>query len=232
MTRPTLKVETRKITGRKVKTLRRKGILPANLYGQSIKSQSLKVPQTDFAKIFAKTGESGLIDLVVDQAKSALPVLVGNIQTDPVTDNILHVDFRQVDLAQKTTVSVAIELVGEAPGIEGGEGVLIQPLLEVEVEALPEELPDHLELDVSGLVAINDVLRVSDIKVGSGVIVKAEANEVVAKIEAPAEEEEPESNEEEPEVIGEKDKEAESTSEKEGSAEPKESAKPEEKRRR
>lgn len=201
MVRPSLKVESRKTTGRKVKTLRREGILPANLYGQAVKSQSLQVAQADFKKIFAKTGESGLIDLVIDQAKSARPVLVGDIQTDPVTDNILHVDFRQVDLTKKTTVSVAIELVGEAPGAEGGEGVLIQPLLEVEVEALPEDLPDHLELDVSSLAAINDVLRVSDIKTSSQVTIKAEDNEVVAKIEAPTEEEEI-APAEEPEVIG------------------------------
>lgn len=208
MARPKLVVDKRKITGRKVKALRREGLLPANLYGQGIKSQALQLGYKDFLSVFEKTGESGLIDLVIGKAKSAHPVLVGDIQVDPVTDKILHVDFRQVDLTQKTQVSVPIELVGEAPGAEGGEGILIQPLLEVEVEALPEELPDHLEADVSSLKEINDATRVADLKVNDGVTIMADKEEVVAKLEAPAEEEEP-APVEEPEVIGKEGKEEE-----------------------
>lgn len=205
MVRPKLVVDERTVTGRKVKALRREGILPANLYGQGIKSQGLQVDYQSFFSIFEKTGESGLIDLFVGQAKTACPVLVGDIQVDPVTDKILHVDFRQVDLTKKTQVAVPIELIGQAPGAEGGEGVLIQTLLEVEVEALPEELPDRLEADISSLQKINDVIRVSDLKLSSGIIIKANENEVVAKIETPIKEEVVAPTEE-PEVIGEGEK--------------------------
>lgn len=201
MARPKLVVDKRKVTGRKVKTLRREGLLPANLYGQGIKSQALQLGYKDFLSVFEKTGESGLIDLVIGKTKSAHSVLVGDIQIDPVTDKILHVDFRQVDLTKKTQVSVPIELVGEAPGAEGGEGILIQPLLEAEVEALPEKLPDHLEVDVSSLKEINDVIRVADLEVDDGVTIMVDEEEVIAKLEAPAEEEEP-APVEEPEVIG------------------------------
>jgi large subunit ribosomal protein L25 len=207
MARAKLVVDKRTVTGRKVKVLRRENILPVNLYGQEIKSQALQLGYQDFVKTFEKTGESGLIDLVIGTAKSSYPVLVGDIQIDPVTDKILHVDFRQVDLAKKTVVSVPIELVGEAPGAEGGEGILIQPLLEVDVEALPEELPDHLEADVSSLKAISDVIRVADLKVNEGVVIMADKEEVVAKLEAPAEEEAEPAPVEEPEVIGKEGKE-------------------------
>jgi len=222
MARTKLVVDKRTITGRKVKALRRENILPANLYGQGIKSQALQLGYQDFLAIFEKTGESGLIDLVIGKAKSPRPVLVGDIQVDPVTDKILHVDFRQVDLAKKTVVSVPIKLVGEAPGAEGGEGILIQPLLEVEVEALPEELPDHLEADVSSLKAISDVIRVADLKVNEAVVIMADKEEVVAKLEAPAEEEAEPAPVEEPEVIGKE-------GEEEGKKEPPEKGKPEEK---
>ncbi len=208
MARPKLTVDKRAITGRKVKTLRREGILPANLYGQEIKSQALQLNYQDFSKVFEKTGESGLIDLVVGKAKSSRPVLVGDIQIDPVTDKIIHVDFRQVDLTKKTVVSVPIELVGEAPAVEANEGVLIQTLSEVEVEALPEELPDHLEANISSLKRIDDTVRISDLEVKSEIAIKADQEEVVAKIEAPVEEEEEPVTVEEPEVIGE-DKEGE-----------------------
>ncbi|MDD5073617.1 MAG: 50S ribosomal protein L25 [Candidatus Shapirobacteria bacterium] len=223
MARPKLVVDKRTVTGRKVKNLRREGLLPVNLYGQAIKSQALQLGYQDFLSVFEKTGESGLIDLVIGKTKTSHPVLVGDIQVDPVTDKILHVDFRQVDLAKKTQVSVPIELVGEAPGAESGEGILIQPLLEIEVEALPEELPDHLEADVSSLKEISDVIRVADLKVNDGVVIMADKEEVVAKLEAPAEEEEKPALAEEPEVIGKEGKEEEGQEEqsKEGQSETK-----------
>ncbi|MDD3679574.1 MAG: 50S ribosomal protein L25 [Candidatus Shapirobacteria bacterium] len=232
MARLKLTANKRTITGRKVKTLRQEGILPANLYGQGIKSQSLQVSYQDFVKVFKKTGESGLIDLVIGGTKSARPVLVGDIQTDPVTDKILHVDFRQVDLTQKTIVTVSIELVGGAPAVESGVGILIQPLLEVEVEALPEDLPDHIDADVSSLKEINDAVRVADLKISSKVTIKADQDEMVAKIEAPAEEEEEVTPAEEPEVIGKEgkeDQEGEGKSEEGKTEEKPEEAKPKEK---
>ena len=201
MARPKLVADKRTITGRKVKALRREGILPANFYGRGVKSYALQLNYRDFSSVFEKTGESGLIDLVVGKAKTAWPVLVGDIQTDPVTDNILHVDFRQVDLTKKTIVSVPIELVGEVPAVEAGDGVLIQTLAEIEVEALPEELPDHIEADTSSLKKIDDAIRVSDLEVKSGITIKAGQEEVVAKVEPPTKEEEP-APVEEPEVIG------------------------------
>ena len=188
MARPKIVAEKRKILGRKVKKLRREGILPANLFGKKIKSQALQVSQKELLEVFEKMGETGLIDLAVDKQK-ARPVLISSLQVDPVTGSSLHVDFNQVDLEEKTVVAVPIELIGTSPVIEKDEGVLVQPLLEVEVEALPQQLPDHLEADVSVLTKLNDAVRVSDLKVGKEVEIKAEKNEIVVKVGALREEE-------------------------------------------
>jgi len=189
MARLKLKAEKRKILGRKVKNLRQKGILPANLYGRDIKSQALQLNLKEFLNVFNKTGETGLIDLKIDRLQ-AKTVLASDIQLDPVSDIPLHVDFRQIDLTKKTSVAVPIEIIGEAPAVEHGDGVLIQILQEIEIEALPENLPDHISVDVSGLKEINDAVRVEELKVDKKVTLKVNKNEVIAKIEAPIAEEE------------------------------------------
>jgi large subunit ribosomal protein L25 len=187
--REKLTAQKRELTGHKVKKLRREGILPANLFGKKIKSQSLQVNLKEFLKVFEKTGETGLIDLVIDD-KETRSVLVGNVQIEPVSDQLLHVDFHQVNLEEKVTVAVPIHLVGEAPAVVQDEGVLVQPLAEVEVEALPTDLPDHLEADISSLDKIDAAVRVADLKVPKGVVVKTVQEEVVAIINPKAKEEE------------------------------------------
>lgn len=187
--REKLTAQKRELTGHKVRKLRREGILPANLFGKKIKSQSLQVNLKEFLKVFEKTGETGLIDLVIDD-KETRPVLVGNVQIEPVSDQPLHVDFHQVNLEEKVTVAVPIHLVGEAPAVVRDEGVLVQPLAEVEVEALPTDLPDHLEADISSLDKIDAAVRVADLKVPKGVVVKTVQEEVVAIINPKAKEEE------------------------------------------
>jgi len=187
--REKLIAQKRELMGHKAKKLRREGILPANLFGKKIKSQSLQVNLKEFLKVFEKTGETGLIDLVIDD-KETRPVLVGNVQIEPVSDQPLHVDFHQVNLEEKVTVAVPIHLVGEAPAVVRDEGVLVQPLAEVEVEALPTDLPDHLEADISSLDKIDAAVRVADLKVPKGVAVKTAQEEVVAIINPKAKEEE------------------------------------------
>ena len=189
MARLKVVAQKRKILGRKVKQLRREGILPANLFGKKIKSQALQVNQKELLEVFEKIGETGLIDLVVGKQK-ARPVLISSFQLNPITDDPLHVDFHQVNLEEKTLVAVPVELIGSSPVVEKDEGTLVQPLLEVTVEALPQKLPDHLEADISTLVKLNDAVRISDLKVGKGVEIKAEKNEIVVKVSALREEEE------------------------------------------
>ncbi len=185
-----LKVDARKLIGRKVKQLRAQGILPANIYGKRLKSISIQLPLKDFAAVFKQVGETGILELVVNKETKTRPVLVHHVQQHPVSDEILHVDFRQVDLTETVTVSIPVEISGEAPAITKG-GVLIQLINQVEVEALPADLPDKFTLDVSKLEKIGQGFSLKDLKVSAKVKLLADnLEELVVKIESPTKEEE------------------------------------------
>ncbi len=184
-----LKAEKRTILGRKAKKLRKEGLLLANLYGRDVKSQALQLPLNEFNKIYKQSGETGIIELNLGDSKPR-PTLIHNIQRDPLTNQIIHVDFRQVDLTKKITAQVPVELLGEAPAESKG-GVLVQQIKEVEVEALPAELPEKLTLDISKLTEIDQFLTVEDLRYDKTKIsLKIEdPKSIIVKIEPPAKEE-------------------------------------------
>jgi len=185
--RPELKVEKRQVVGRKVKRLRREGILPANVYGKGVKSVAVQVGREEFGKIFKEVGETGLVE--VKWNGESRPVLVHQVQVAPVSGEPLHVDFRQVDLKQKTTVMVPVNLSGEAPAEKQG-GVVVQLLDEVEVAALPSDLPEEIVVDISGLMEIDAAIMVGDMEVDKKKVeVKTGADQVVVKVEPPTKEE-------------------------------------------
>ncbi len=197
----TLKIQKRKVTGRKVKKLRDKGIIPANIYGKDVKSLAVELPVKDFHAAFKQAGETNIIDLMVDKDAKARPVLVSDIHRHPVTDYYLHVDFHQVDLTKKVAVNIPVELKGEAPAVSKG-GVLIHQINEVEIEALPADLPDKFELDLSKLEEIGDNYTLKDIKVDPKKVklMTEDLDEIVVQIEEPKQEEEVVAETEEEEV--------------------------------
>ncbi len=187
---PQLKVEKREVIGRKVKHLRKKGLLPANLYGQGIKSQTLQLSQQEFLKVFDKVGETGLVSLTIKGEKTPHLVLIQHLQREPVEHTLLHVDFRQVDLKQKIKATIPIEMIGEAPAVAAG-GILVQLLDEVEVEALPTDLPEKITVKIDKLAKIGDSLTLADLNYDKTKIqLKSEdLKALVVKIEAPVKEE-------------------------------------------
>jgi len=207
----TLKVTTRKITGRKTRNLRKEGILPANIYGKDIKSQAVQLPTKDFKAAFKTAGETSIINLTLDKETKARPILVHNIHLHPVTDEFLHADFHQVDLTKKVTVAVPLKMIGEAPAVSKG-GVLLQLMDEIEVEALPSDLPDKFEINISKLKEIGQTINLKDIKIpDKAKLMVDNLNQLVVKIEEPTKEEEKpeEKPEEEVPVEGEEPKEGE-----------------------
>jgi len=185
-----LKVNKRKIVGRKVKKLRKDGILPANIYGKKIESLAIELPVEEFAKVYEEVGETGVVGLIVDSEEKTRNVLVHNVHRDPVSDEFLHVDFHQVVLTEKMTANVPIEVEGEAPAVKENLGVLLTPLSEVEVEALPTDFPESIKVDVSTLAELNAEIQVSDLAVGVKVKILADGGMVVCKIGALTKEEE------------------------------------------
>jgi len=185
----TLTVSNRTLFRRKVKNLRKDGILPANIYGKKIKSQSVEVNLDEFAKVFKDAGETQVIELKLGREKR--PVLIHNLQEDPVSDKIIHVDFLQVDLKEKVVAKVPVELTGESPSEKEGTGVVVLQVGEIEVEALPGDLPEKFEVDLSPLVKVDDAIYIKDVKVDAKkVVIKNEPEQIIVKVEEPKKEEE------------------------------------------
>lgn len=188
MTKISLNADVRKIAGRKVKTLRAKGIIPANIYGKDVKSVSVQVNSKEFKEVFKKAGETGIVDLSI--GKEVRPVLVGNLSVHPATDEILHIDFRQVNLKEKVSANIPVELVGESPAEKSGVGTVVLLLQELEVEALPADLPEKFEIDASKLAEVDQTVKISDLDVDKKKVeFKQSADEIVAKVEPPQKEE-------------------------------------------
>jgi large subunit ribosomal protein L25 len=182
MKKYTLTAETRDLLGRKVKNLRKLGRIPATVYGKNVKSVSVSVARDAFEKVVAAAGETGLVELAV--GKDLRPVLVHTIQKDPVSNQLLHIEFHQVDLKEKVHAKVPLELVGDAPAVIGKLGVLLTLLDEVEVEALPMDLPEKLTVDVSKLKDVNQEVKVSELNVPAGVTVLTDKEQLVVRVGA------------------------------------------------
>ena len=189
--RPVLKVEKRELFGRKVKKLRKDGLLPATVYGKKVKSVSVEGELKDFISLLDRVGETGLVDLKINGDKEDRVVLLKNPQYHPVEDQLIHIDLHQVDLSKKVTVAVPVEITGEALVVKRGEGVLIHQLTEIEVEALPADLPEKFVVDVSKLEKVDQTITVADLKIDTKKISpQIEETQVVVRIDPLAEEEE------------------------------------------
>ncbi len=162
--------------------LRQQGMVPGIVYQPGGPSLTLALPGRDLRKALNE-GRTGVIDLVIGD-EPARPVLVKDWQLHPVHLGVLHVDFQQVDLTQEVEAPVQITLIGNAVGVRDG-GVLDQPLREVVVSALPDSLPDHIEVDVSELT-IGDAIAVGDIVAPEGVAIVTDPETVVASVVAPS----------------------------------------------
>lgn len=179
MKRFKLKAEPRKITGKQIKKLRREGILPANVYGKDIKSQSLQLPMTDFLKVFEEAGETGVVDLEVGD--KSIPVLIHNLHKD-YRNMPLHADFFKVNLKEKVKAMIPIELTGEPTAVTEKIGLLEKITNEVEVEALPTELPESFTLNVTALANVDDQITVEMLHRPEGVEILSDPNLVIVKI--------------------------------------------------
>lgn len=184
---PGLKADKREIVGRKVKQLRRQGIVPANLFGKKISSISIQTDAKTFQKIFDEVGETGIVEIELDDKK--YPSLITGMAVDPVSGQTLHVDFHYVSLKEKVTAAIPVELTGEAPAVKEVGAVLSQNVHELEVEALPTDLPESIQVDISSLKAIGDVITVADLKAGEGIEFKVEPETVLISATEPAPEE-------------------------------------------
>lgn len=186
MDRLSLHADERIILGKKVESLRRDGKLPAHVFGKGVEGENVLVSQKDFLKVFHQAGETGLIDLKIGTEK-VRPVLIREVQYNPVSNQAIHIDFFQVNLTQKVKVSVPLELIGEQPeSVKMGETIVLQTINELEVEALPTDLIEKIEVDITTLKAIDDAITVGQLNYDrSKLTVSAPDEEIIVKL-APA----------------------------------------------
>jgi large subunit ribosomal protein L25 len=185
MARRELNVETRQVKGKKVAQLRRGGILPANLYGHGLESVAVQAPSEDIEKTLKAASANEVLDLKIAGEKDARPVVIQRIQRHPLNSGLLHLDFYQVSLRQKMRADVPLVIVGQSEAIETFNGVLVQAIESVHVEALPLDLPSRIEVDISPLSELEMSIHVRDLPVPANVTLLTDEEVVVAKVAAP-----------------------------------------------
>jgi large subunit ribosomal protein L25 len=153
-------------TGQKVKTLRKMGLIPAVIYAPKKESINVEVGNIDFIKVYRSSGETEIVDLKISDDNQEYPVLIDSVSRHPVTDEIIHINFRLVDLTKPIRVNVPIHYTDQAehPLIKNATAILIVQLDEIEVEVLPRNLPREFNVSVSNLAEIGDVLTLKDLK--------------------------------------------------------------------
>lgn len=184
MDRIPLKARERTVLGKKVKHLRKDGQIPAHVFGNIKEVEHVSVNGHDFIKVFKQAGETGLVDLKIGDDR-VRPVMIKEVDTDPVKSEILHIGFYAVNLKEKVTVPVPIVLVGEGPeSVKLGQTVVLQTLSEVEVEALPSDLIENIEVNIEVLKEIGDAITVADLNYDRSILtVLAEPEEIVVKLD-------------------------------------------------
>ena len=170
----------------KPEVIRSNGFVPAVMYGPKTEPQHIAIAQVPFTKAFREAGESTVVTL--DVAGTKTDTLIHDVQFNPVTGEPTHVDFYIFDKNVKQEVEVPLEFVGEAPAIKTLGGILVKVLHEITVEALPKDLPHEIVVDISSLVDFESQIKVSDLKLPTGVTLITEPEEVVAMAEEPREE--------------------------------------------
>ncbi|MBI2514759.1 50S ribosomal protein L25 [Candidatus Wolfebacteria bacterium] len=178
-----LQVQEREIFGKKVNALRRDGLIPAELYGHNFPNFHLAVKTADFLNVFKQAGESAIVKLRIESEKSDdINVLIHEVLRDPMTGRVLHVDFYRVRMDEKLTASIPIRFSGEALAVKEKDGVLIKAMQEVEVEALPGDLPQHIDVSLDKLNEIGASIYVKDLDLGRNVKILADPGSVIVTI--------------------------------------------------
>lgn len=176
----TLAAEKRDKRGKQLRKLREEGVLPAVVYGAKHEAVPVALQQKEFEKVYRDAGDSTIIDLTgVDS--EATEVLVHDVSYDPITGNVIHVDFYAIEKGKKLQVEVSLEFVGEAPAVKLG-GVVTKVMHEVEVESLPKSLPHEIVVDLSVLTDFDSNITIKDLKVPEGVTILAEPDDTVATV--------------------------------------------------
>lgn len=213
MEHASLTAQLRTVVGKKVKQLRREGWVPGVIYGHSFEPLTVKFEERPLDRLLGHVGGSQLVEVEIGGRAEPETVLVRDVQRDTLTRALLHVDLYRVRMRERLRAEVPLVLLGESPIVTAREGILLQGISTVEVECLPGDLVDAIEVDMSSILDFDQALHVSDLPVPSGIDVLTDPEEMVVRVVPLEEEEEIEEEEElfvsaEVEVITEAEEEA------------------------
>ena len=181
----TLEAEPRTVSGRKVAALRRQGLTPIHLYGKGVESSLLQADSPTLLKVVTQAGGSVPVTLAVKGASGSHLAFIREVQRHPMTEAILHVDFYQVSLVEMMRAQVPIYLVGDPPAVKLHAGVVMQAIHSLEVESLPMDVPQFVEVDISGLEDFERAIHVSDISLEDSVTIITDLSELIVRVNPP-----------------------------------------------
>lgn len=185
-----LKANKREASGKANRQLRQQGIVPAVIYGHGLKSAtSIQIDGKQLESIYQKAGGNKIIGIKIDDA-TVKNGLFQDVQRDPISGALTHADLYLVSMDEKIETEVPLHFIGESVAVYQQEGTLVKALETVEVEALPADLPESFEVDISVLDDFEKEIRVSDLKIPEGVTLLTDVEELVAKVEPPRSDEE------------------------------------------
>jgi len=177
-----LSAKVRKETGRKVGALLNAGKIPAVVYGPGEKNATIEVDYQEFRKVLHEAGESSLVELNIEGEKEKRLVLIHEIQKSPVESTFIHIDFFQADLKEETEAEVPLVFEGEAPAVKDLGGTLVKNMSEIEVKALPQNLPHEIKVSIESLKTFEDRILVKDLILPKDVKATAKPEEIVASV--------------------------------------------------
>lgn len=180
----TINSEKRTVFGKEMNKFRREGKIPANIYGKTIEAISLFINEKELQTLLREAGENALVEVSVGSEKSR-PALMRNISKHPTNGKVVHVDFQQINLKEKITVMVVVELTGENELATKGEGLIETVLNEIEVEALPTDLPENFTIDIALLTEVGQQVKVKDLTIPKGVEILTDAEHVIVTLSGP-----------------------------------------------
>ena len=182
MKRLELEVLKREVKGKKVRFLRRGGLIPCNIYGHGIESQPVQVEARKLGQVIASAGGTDLIALKIGGTDTPGMVLIRDVQRNPMTGEPIHVDFYQVNMAEKLKADVPLVFIGTAPALKLKNVSLLHAMTALQIEALPDDLPHNIEVDISSLALPEQSIHVKDLKVSSKITILADPDQMLIKV--------------------------------------------------
>lgn len=179
-----LSASKREIKGKKVRFLRRAGTTPASLFGHNVEALPIQCNTIELRHVLARAGRTGIVSLKLDKSKEPRNVMVREVQIEPRTGELLHVDLYQISMEEQIRVEVPIVLIGEAPALKTKENFLAHELTDLTIECLPNKIPSKVEVDINVLTESEQAIHVEDLSLGDGITVLDNPEQIVVRISA------------------------------------------------